>query len=109
MPEGIFYSEEVHPTVAQYITEHGGKVQTERVPPAWVFHKITIEYIAYALIGGSNHPIYRYTLADGGTLLIQFLRAYGLVPGYPDHYWTTLLYVRKGDNGKDAAVRTEIP
>jgi hypothetical protein len=106
MPEAVFYSEEVHPTVAQYIAEHGGKVQTERVAPAWVFHKVTVEYTTCALIGGCNHPIYRYTLADGGTLLVQILRAKGLVPGYPDQYWTAL-YVRKGDNGKNAAVPTE--
>ena len=97
MPEAIFYSEEVHPTVAQYITEHGGKVQTERVDPGWVFHKVSIEYTQYRRFGGGdNSPVYTYTLADGGLLLIQTHRSKGSVPGHPEAYWETL-YVERGE------------
>lgn len=97
MPEAVFYSEEVHPTVAQYITEHGGKVQIERVDPGWVFHKITIEYTQYNRFGGGDSsPIYKYVLADGGLLLIQTHRSKGLVPGHAEAYWETL-YIERED------------
>jgi hypothetical protein len=106
MSKAVFYSEEAHEQVAQYITEHGGKVQTERIDPGWVFHKITIEYTNCTPFGGVNHPIYRYTLVDGGTLLVQFLRGYGAVPGHPDHYWTEVYVYREEGNGKVTGEQT---
>ncbi len=109
MPEVLFYSEEVHEQVAQYVTEHGGRVQTERVDPGWVFHKITFEYTNAILFGGANHPIYRYILADGGSLLVQFLRGYGAVPGHPDQYWTTIYVYREEDNEKNTIAREQPP
>ncbi len=105
MPEIIFYSEQVDERVAQYIAEHGGKVQTERVDPGWVFHKVTIEYTKYTPCEGVNHPVYLYTLADGGTILAQDLRGKGTVPGHPHHYWTAL-YIRRDDHGKAAREQT---
>jgi hypothetical protein len=102
MPEAVFYSEEVHEQVALYITKHGGKVQTERTPPGWVYHKVTFEYSTYTPFGGANHPIYRYTLTDGSVILVQFLRGKGTVPDHPDAYWTAL-YVRKDDSGEAKA------
>ena len=107
MPKEIFYSEQVDERVATYIVQHGGKVQTERVDPGWAFHKVTIEYTRTKRIGGGDYsPIYEYTLADGGKLLIQNLRGRGSVPGHPDHYWTALYIWKEGSNGADKT-RTE--
>ena len=102
MPEGVFYSEEVHERVALYITEHGGKVQTERVDPGYIFHKVAISYTSTRRIGGGDHtPIYWYTLVDGGTLLVQTIRGISAVPGHPDDYWTVFyIYTEDGDDGK---------
>jgi hypothetical protein len=102
MPEGIFYSEEVHERVALYITDHGGKIQTERVNPGWVFHKVTISYTGCKRIGGGDYsPIYQYDLSGGARLLIQCLRGKGSVPGHPDDYWSAMyIYTEDGEDGK---------
>ena len=101
MPEQIFYSERLDERVAQYIAQHGGRVQTERVQPAHVFHKVTVAYTSCVSIGGDTAPIYRYTLVDGGILLVQFLRSYGYVPDHPDHYWTAIYIRKEGRNGEE--------
>ena len=102
MLKEIFYSEQVDERVAQYITQHGGRVQTERVDPGWVLHKVTIEYTGAKRIGGGdNAPFYEYTLADGGRVLVQSLRGRGSVPGHPDHYWTALHIWKEGRDGEE--------
>jgi hypothetical protein len=97
--EEVVYSKEVAESVALYITAHGGKVQTERVSPAWVFHKVSFFYTKYRWTGGviNQSPIYLYTLADGGQLLVQFIHAEGAVPGHPASYWASLyIYTEEG-------------
>ena len=97
--EEVVYSKEVTESVALYITQHKGKVQTERVDPAHVFHKVSFLYTKYKWIGGviNQSPIYLYTLADGGQLLVQFIHAEGAVPGHPESYWTLLyIYTEEG-------------
>ena len=109
MPEGIFYSEEVHERVALYIVEHGGKIQTERVDPGYVFHKVAFQYTGYKRIWGGDHtPIYQYTLPGSGTLLVQTIRGIGNVPGHPDDYWTVFYIYKEDDGGKREKTRTEI-
>lgn len=98
MPEEIFYSETIHPTVAQYIAKHGGKVQTERVPPARMFHKVTCDVTSRVPVGSGTHPIYRYTLVDGAALLVQFLHGKGTVPGHPGCSWTALYVYKQGSD-----------
>jgi hypothetical protein len=103
------FSKEVPESVALSITAHGGKVQTERMDPAHVFHRVNVFYASYRLIGGSVgvSPIYLYTLEDGARLIIQFIHAEGAVPGHLSSYWTELyIYTEKGDNGKDATTPT---
>ena len=103
MLEGVFYCEEVHERVALYITEHGGKIQTERVDPAWIFHKVTISYTGTRRIGGGDFsPIYQYTMAGGGRVLVQSLRGRQPVPGHPDDYWTALYIYKEDDDGRKA-------
>ncbi len=66
-------------------------ITTERVDPAWVFHKVTFYYDNYTRSGGDDHnPIYKYILADGGQLFVQYIHPKGGVPGHTDHYWTTV-------------------
>jgi hypothetical protein len=96
MPEETFYSETIHPTVAQYIAEHGGKVQTERIPPTWVFHKVTCDITSRVPVGSGDRPIYRYTLVDGAVILVQFQPGKGAVPGHPNCSWAAL-YVYKNE------------
>lgn len=104
----VVYTEQCPETVALYITEHGGMITTERVPPAWVFHKVTFYYENYHRFGGSDHsPIYKYVLADGGQLFVQYIHSKGPVPGHEDSYWTTISVERKGDNGKGATAREQ--
>jgi hypothetical protein len=100
MYEEVLYSRQVPEHVAKHITEHGGRVKTERVNPAWIFHKIILLYTHYRYIGGviGVSPIYRYTLQDGAQLLVQFHNQEGQVPGHPDSYWTTL-YIYHEDGG----------
>jgi hypothetical protein len=108
MPEGVFYSEEVNERVATYIVEKGGRVQVERINPAWVFHKITVNYTGTRRIGGGDHsPIYQYDLVGGGRLLIQCVRAKGAVPGHHDDYWS-VFYIYKEDAGGKREQRPEI-
>jgi hypothetical protein len=110
MPEEVFYSEEVAEQVAKYIVEHGGKVQVERVNPAWVFHKVTIPTKGTRRIGGGDYsPIYLHDLADGGRALIQYLRGKGAVPGHPDDYWVVCYIYREDaeDGRKTPTERTE--
>ncbi len=103
MLEVVFYSEEVHERVALYIVEHGGKIQTERVDPAWVFHKVTFQYTgARRIAGGDYSPIYQHDLAGGGRLLVQTLRGRGSVPGHPDEYWTVFYIYEEDADGQDA-------
>jgi len=106
LQEGIFYSEEVYERVALYIVEHGGRVQVERVDPGWVFHKVTFSFRSERRIGGGDSsPIYRYTLVDGGTVLVQTLRGRGFVPGHPNDYWTSLHIYREDDDGRKGNTR----
>ena len=101
MPREVtFYSGEVHERVALYITKHGGKVQSERVPPDWVFHKVTFSFTSERRIGGGDlSPIYLFKLVDGGRVLVQFIRSGLFVPGHPDHYWTTIYIYKEDDDG----------
>ena len=95
MPEGIFFTDNLHEQVATYLVEHGGRVETETVG-SYVFHKVTIHIVSSVRIGGGDgSPIYRYTLADKGQLLIQFIRSKGAVPEHPEAYWVTM-YIEKG-------------
>lgn len=104
----VVYIEECPESVALYITEHGGMITTERVDPAWVFHKVTFYYDNYTRFGGGDHsPIYKYALADGGQLLVQYIHSKGPVPGHDDAYWTVIYIERKGDDGKGAAATRE--
>lgn len=98
--EEVFYSEEVDERVAKFIVEHGGKVQTERVDPGHVFHKVTIQYTSYRRVGGGDHSqVYEHILAGGARLLIQTLMGRGRVPGYPDEYWHAFYIYREDADG----------
>jgi hypothetical protein len=106
MAEEVFFTEQLHEQVATYIVEHGGQVETETVS-AYVFQKVTIRITSCIRFGGSDiSPIYKYALVDGGRLLIQFNRSKGTVPGHYEAYWVTI-YIQRGNDGKNAAVRTE--
>ena len=105
MAEEVFFTEQLHEQVAAYIVEHGGQVETETVGSS-VFQKVTLPITSCNRFGGGdNSPIYKYALADGGQLLIQYNRSKGPVPGHYEAYWVTI-YIQRGDNGKSAAVRT---
>ena len=106
MPEeAVFFTDNLHEQVTAYLIEHGGQVETETVGP-YVFCKVTVQIKRSNRFGGGDEsPIYKYVLADGGRLLIQFIRSKGRVPGHPEAYWVTM-YIERGDNGKDAAVPT---
>ena len=89
--------------VEQYLKDHGGKIKTEvqtrAASPPVILYKVMLEYKRCFSMGNSDHPMYRYTLADGGTIFVQFLRGYGSVPGHPNQYWTTI-YVWREENGQ---------
>jgi len=102
MEEMIFYSEEVHESVALYLTAHGCRVQVERQPPDYVFHKVTCPVKSCARFGGGDQsPIHRYYLSDGAVFFGQTLRAYRTVPGHPNDYWATLYIERIGKHGQN--------
>ena len=104
MEEMIFYSQEVHEHVALYLTAHGCRVQVERQPPDYVFHKVTCLVKSCVRHGGGDQsPIYRYYLNDGAFFFGQTLRAYGTVPAHPNDYWTALYMERNGKYGQGAA------
>ena len=106
MPKEVFFTENLHERVAAYIVEHGGQVETETVSP-YEFRKVILHITSCQRFGGGDSsPIYKYALADGGRLLIQFNRSKGVVPGHYEAYWVTI-YIEREDNGKTAAVRTE--
>jgi len=106
MAEEVFFTEQLHEQVVTYVLKHGGQIETETVDP-YAFRKVTIRITGCNRFGGGDSsPIYRYALADGGQLLIQFNRSKGAVPGHDEAYWMTI-YIQRGDNGKNAAARTE--
>ena len=106
MAEEIFFTEQLHEQVATYLVEHGGQVETETVG-SYTFRKVTIRITSCIRFGGGDSsPIYKYALADGGRLLIQFNRSKGAVPGHDEAYWVTI-YIQRGNDGKNAAVQTE--
>lgn len=91
MEETVFYCEEVHEQVALYLTAHGCRVQVERQPPDYVFHRVSCPVQGWVRCGGGdNSPIYRYYLRDGATFLEQTLRGRGSVPGHSNAYWSSL-------------------
>jgi hypothetical protein len=108
MKEEVLFSKEVPESVALYITAHGGKVQTERVDPAHVFHKVTFLYKSYKYFGGAinQSPIYLYILADDAKLIVQFIHADGAVPGSPMSYWTTLYVYTEKEVKQNGTART---
>ncbi len=105
----VVYGKEVPETVAKFIVQHGGKVQTERVDPAWVFHKVTFYYTSYRLFAGEvgESPTYKYTLKDGSQILVTYLNRGGDVPDPPTDSWTTI-YIYDGKDGREnGTARTE--
>ena len=108
MEEMVFYSEEVHEAVALYLTAHGCRVQVERQPPDYVFHKVTCPVKSCVRFGGGDQcPFYRYYLSNGTVFLEQTLRPYGTVPGHPNDYWTTLYIEERNGKHEQSTARTE--
>ena len=97
-----FYCEEVDEEVALFLTGHGCRVHSERVPPWHIFHSVVCPIMrkAVRIGGGDNSPMYRYWLEDGATFVVQTLRSRAMVPGRPHDYWSRLYIDKNGDKDK---------